>query len=311
MENIFPDRRIKLRHLEAFTAIARLGSLKAACAALNLTQPALSRTLKELETVLGVTLMTRDRGGVQLTPEGTVLLDHAVRGLAALRRGLDGVAQLREGAAEPLRVGALPSVSARLMPQAVARFRRLSPATPLTVEDGAHGALTAALRAGRLDLVIGRMGAPDSMAGLSFTQLYQERCICVARPGHPILDAPRLDPARLTAWPVLYPPPGSAIRPLVERWCLAQGIADFPEKIEAISGAFGRNYLRNSEALWFISEGVVARDIDDGQLVALPLDMTLTAGPVGLMTLSQATATRSQQLFAQAAHYTASSLPFP
>ncbi|SMX46745.1 pca operon transcription factor PcaQ [Maliponia aquimaris] len=303
------DRRIKLRHLEAVTAIARQGSLKEACLELNLTQPALSKTLKELEQVLGAALMIRDRGGVRLTPEGEVFLEFAGQSLAALRRGVAGVAEVRAGGGEVLRVGSLPSVAVRLMPRVVARFRQLSPATLLVLRDGTHGALTRELLAGSLDLVIGRMGAPDMMAGVSFTQLYQETVVCVARAGHPLLERPGLAPQDLAAWPVLYPPEGSAIRPLVDRWCLAQGLGPFRDRIDCVSGAFGRRFLRMSDALWFISEGVVAPEIADGALAALPLDLGLTAGPVGLMTRPESTASRSRQLFERALRHEAGALP--
>ncbi|MGP6087594.1 pca operon transcription factor PcaQ [Antarctobacter jejuensis] len=303
------DRRIKLRHLEAVTTIARHGSLKSACAELNLTQPALSKTLKELEELLGAVLMTRDRAGVRLTPEGEVFLEFAGQSLAALRRGISGVADVRQGGAEVLRVGALPSVAVRLMPRVVARFRQLSPATQLILRDGAHGALTRDLLAGSLDLVIGRMGAPETMAGVSFTQLYQERVVCVVRRGHPLATRDGFAPSELTDWPVLYPPEGSAIRPLVDRWCLAQGLGLFRDRIDCVSGAFGRRFLRISDAVWFISEGVVAPEIEDGALEALPLDLNLTAGPVGLMTRHDSAASRSRQLFERALRHEAETLP--
>ncbi len=302
------DRRIKFRHVECFATIERLGSLKAACAALNLSQPALSKTLKELEDILGARLMERDRGGVRLTPEGEVFLEFAGLSLAALRRGVDGVAALRAGEGDILRVGALPSVAARLMPPAVALFRRLSPDTRLDLQDGAHGQLTVRLRAGELDIVVGRLGAPAVMQGVSFTQLYQERVVCVTRPGHPLGGA-TTDPAALIRWPVLYPPDGAAIRPLLDRWCLAQGLPAFPDRIACVSGAFGRNYVAASDALWFISEGVVAQDLAEGRLVALPLDLGLTAGPVGLMTRPGTTETASQRLFARALERAVSELP--
>ncbi|KUF10101.1 pca operon transcription factor PcaQ [Pseudoponticoccus marisrubri] len=292
--------RIKTRHLEGFAAIARHGSLKAACASLHLSPPALSKTLKELEEILGVTLMSRDRGGVRLTPEGEVFLEFAGQSLAALRRGVEGVASLRRGGAELLRVGTLPSVAARLMPPAVARFAELSPTTRVVLRDGAHGALTDELRAGALDMVIGRMAGPEAMQGLSFTQLYLERVVCVARPGHPLVSAAGLNPADLSGWPVIYPPERAAIRPLVDRWCLAEGVTGLVRVVDSVSGAFGRSFLRECDALWFISEGVVARDVADGRLTVLPLEMGLTAGPVGLMTRPDSLASRSRDLFARA-----------
>ena len=300
-------RRIKYRHLECFAAIERLGSLKAASRELHLSQPALSKTLRELEAILNVRLMERDRSGVRLTAEGEVFSEFAALSLLALKRGVDGVAALREGAQQTLRIGTLPSVAARLLPAALRVFTRLSAGTQVILQDGAHGALTGQLRAGDLDAVIGRMGPTDAMQGLSFVQLYTESVVCVARPSHPLSGQP-VAPARLTDWPVIYPPEGAAIRPLLDRWCLANGLAAFPDRIESVSGAFGRNHVAATETLWFISRGVVEQDLAEGRLSALPLDLSLTAGPVGLMMRPDSPDAGTERLFARAVLQAAKSL---
>ena len=168
------NRRIKFRHLEAFICIARARSLKVAADSLNLTQPAVSKTLKELESILGVTLMERGRAGVQLRPEGEVFLQFAEQSTAALQNGLASITNLG-AAGGTLSVGALPSVAAQLVPRAVEIFRAGSPDTIVQIREGAHAFLTDHLRNGALDLVVGRLGRPDSMTGLSFTQLREEK----------------------------------------------------------------------------------------------------------------------------------------
>lgn len=291
------DRRIRLRHIQAFAEIVRQGSLKRAAEVLFLTQPAISRTIAELEEIVGARLLIRSRRGVSLTPQGEFFHGHALNALGALSQGLAGIG----GQADPglaLLVGALPSVSARLMPDVVAELQRAAPQLRLGIADGGHGHLTTLLRAGDLDVVIGRLGAPETMQGLSFTQLYLEDVAVVVRPGHPILDDPDL--RRIAEYPVLYPPATAAIFPLVERLLLSRGIVPPPRRIETVSGAFGRVHVRQSDAVWFISAGVVAREIADGRLVRLPLDTQLTKGPVGLMTRASLPETSAQLLFRQA-----------
>lgn len=298
------DRRIRLRHIQAFAEIVRQGSLKRAAEVLYLTQPAISRTIAELEEIVGARLLSRSRRGVSLTPQGEFFHGHALNALGALTQGLAGIG----GQADPglaLLVGALPSVSARLMPDVVAELQRVAPHLRLSIADGGHGHLTTLLRAGDLDVVIGRLGAPETMQGLSFTQLYLEDVAVVVRPGHPILSDPGSDSdgpdlRRIAEYPVLYPPRTAAIHPLVERLLLSRGIAPPPRRIETVSGAFGRVHVRQSDAVWFISAGVVAREIADGRLVRLPLDTELTKGPVGLMTRASQPETSAQLLFRQA-----------
>lgn len=261
--------------------IAREGSFKIAAEKLFLTQPAISKSVKELEEIIGATLMKRDRSGVSLTKEGEVFIHFAQMSLASLQQGFDGVEQAGRLGQQELTVGSLPSVAAWLMPKVATEFTVLAPQGMLRIIDGPHGYLVDRLRLGELDLVIGRLGRPETMQGVSFTQLYNEEVVFVVRPGHPLLAKPDL--ARIGEWQVIFPPQGSAIRPLVERFMISSGLGTLPNRLETVSGAFGRVYTRSSDAIWIISGGVVARDVAEGGLVQLPFGTEITKGPVGLM----------------------------
>ena len=292
-------RRIRFRHLRTFVEIARRKGLKPAAEALNMTQPAVSKVLKDLEEILGLTLLERDRGGARLTPPGEVFLQFAEQSLAALQHGLNSLEALQSGETSRLQIGALPSVAAKLLPEAVLRFRALSPGTLVVIEEGAHDTLVDRLRGGELDLVVGRLGAPESMAGLSFTQLYSEHVEIVTAAGHPLAGTDRL--AEIARWPVLYPPRRAAIRPLVDRLFVAHGIGELPDRIETVSEAFGRVMaLGPARAVWIISHGVVAADLAAGTLASLRLDRALTAGPVGIMARSEEVGPPVTRLFRKA-----------
>ncbi|MEP4768643.1 MAG: pca operon transcription factor PcaQ [Roseibium sp.] len=289
------DRRIKFRHIQCFVEIAQEHSLKLAADKLNLTQPAISKTLKELEEIIGACLMTRNRAGITLTKQGKVFLHFAQISLASLQQGLDGVEKEGEHARATLKVGALPSVAASFMPPVAREFADLAPKVMLQIMDGPHGYLIERLRLGEIDLVIGRLGRPMTMEGVSFTQLYSERVDFVVRAGHPLLDTP--DIKKIVGWPVIYPPEGAAIRPLVERYLIANGVGEIPNKIETVSGAFGRVYTRQSDAVWIISSGVVMNETLDGNLIRLPFDSDITKGPVGLMTRPDAQPSPAEHVF--------------
>jgi LysR family pca operon transcriptional activator len=289
------DRRIKFRHIQCFVEIAHERSLKLAADKLSLTQPAISKTLKELEDIIGATLMTRNRAGIALTKQGKVFLHFAQISLASLQQGLDGVEVEGEQARATLKVGALPSVAASFIPPVVREFSELAPSVLVKIMDGPHGYLIERLKLGELDLVIGRLGRPESMEGVSFTQLYSERVDLVVRKGHPLLDNP--DVKHIVDWPVIYPPDGSAIRPLVERFMIANGVGEIAHRIESVSGAFGRLYTRQTDAVWIISSGVVQTETEDGSLVRLPFDSDITKGPVGLMTRPNTQQSPEVQIF--------------
>lgn len=291
------DSRIKFRHLDAFSAIARAGSLKTAAEELHLSQPAISKTLKELETIVGASLMERNRSGARLTQDGALFLQFAEQSTAALRHGLRS---LRAGgaAASHLRVGGLPSVASSLLPRAADSFARANPDTLLEIHEGPHNDLTARLRAGRLDLVVGRLGRPDTMQGLLFRQLYSEEVVVVAAPQSPALSVRSFD--GLDAFRVLYPPADSAIRPLVARMLIAQGVPLFINRIETASAAFGRAFvLSDPHTVWIISRGVVAGDLASGQLARLDIGTGPTVGAVGIMNVADDVPTAAMRSFSR------------
>lgn len=291
------DRRIKFRHLEAFTTIARELSLTRAAARLALTQPAISRTLKELEDILGTTLMARSRAGVRLTAEGEIFLQFAEQSTAALQQGMRSLRGDR-AAAGRLRIGALPSVASGLLVQAAKVFLERHPETLLDVVEGPHEVLLGRLRSGALDLVIGRLGQPDTMDGLSFRQLYAEEVVVVCRADSPAAGI--RDFADLSALKVLYPPKESAIRPLIARMLIARGVPLFPDRIETASSSFGRAMLLSDPGLvWFISRGVIADDLRTGRIVALDLDMAATVGAVGIMSRSDEVPSALSRVFSR------------
>lgn len=302
------DIRVKFRHLNTFVEVARQKSVGRAAEILLISQPAVSKTLRELEAALGVRLIERDGRGIRVTRFGEVFLQHAGESLGALRRGIDSVARAQASVEPPLRVGALPTVAARIVPIAVERFMAMRTGAAVKVVSGENTVLLEQLRSGELDLVVGRLAAPDLMKGLSFAHLYAEQVVFAVRPGHPLCAAGAFDFARIREFTVLMPTRNSVIRPFVERFLIAHGIGDLPAEIETVSDAFGRGMLRQCDAIWIISEGVVEPDRVAGTIAVLPIDTSETRGSVGLTTRAEVTISATTTLLARSVRETVSAL---
>lgn len=300
------DPRIKLRHLTCFLEVARLKSVVNAADVLNISQPAASKTIQELEQVLGGSLFDRSKRNLFLTPFGEVFYRYAATSMAALRQGIDLARGTHDAAI--VRVGALPTVSARILPSAVQAFTATASGVHTRVITGPNDYLLTLLRTGDVDLVIGRMAEPDVMLGLSFEHLYSERVVFVVRPGHPLLAERSFDLSMVERYQALVPPPGSVIRRLVERMLVANGVTELRDEVETVSNAFGRAYVRQTDAIWIISEGVVAEDIADGHLMLLPVDTSETTGPVGLTTRTDMVSTLAAESLKQAVRDAAANL---
>lgn len=276
------DAAVRLRHLSTFVAVARAGSMSRAARALNVTQPAVSKTLRELETLLGVALFDRSGRTISLSRFGSLFLRHAEAGLNSFDEGARALSSARDPSSLPLRIGALPTVSSRLMPEAVRLFLGEGLGAVPRIVTGPNDHLLHLLREGQLDIVIGRMAEPETMAGFHFQPLYAEPLCLAVRPGHPLLDRGRLRPEDIAACLLILPPPGSVIRAAVDRFLLVSGIPPASRIVESVSLAFGRTFVRETDAVWFISEGVVGHDMAEGTLARLPLDMRTTVGAVGV-----------------------------
>ncbi|WP_439122777.1 pca operon transcription factor PcaQ [Marivita sp.] len=286
------DHRIRIRHLRCFLETARLGSLSAAAGVLNVSQPAASKTIRELEDILGKPLFDRTHRRLALTSVGRVFQQHAGAAMAELSRAqslvMDTPSQITR-----LSVGVLPTAATSLMPRAALAFRDSHPNCLLRVSTGPNWLLMSQLRESSLDLVVGRMGNAEVMQHLSFHHLYSEDIAAVVRPGHSLIDTDQPMGA-LEGYPLLLPPPGAVIAPLVRALLSRHGVTSQSAAFESVSLAFGRRVVQSSDAVWFISRGVVEDELDAGTLRALPLGNDLRGGPIGISMRSDGVLTDEQ-----------------
>lgn len=291
---------IKLRHIRAFLDIAFDGNLSAVARRQGISQPALSRTLAEIEDLLGVALFRREKRRLALTEAGAVFRGHASLGLQALEAG---AAALRPGAGgNTIRVGILPTAATRLFPIVALRFRETQPETLLKIETGPHSYLLRLLRDGEIDLMIGRMPVASEMAGLTFEHLYEEEIVLVARAGHPMAQHPV--PALLQAVPLILPPEGALIRRAVNDYLVSLGLPAVRPAFETVALAVGRGILAGSDAVWFISRGVVADEVERGDLIVLPTGARFLSGSVGVTRRQAGPVVRGLDLLVRLCHDT-------
>lgn len=293
------NQSVKFRHLTTFLEVARQKSVGKAADILSVTQPAVTRTIRELEEAIGVPVFEKEGRGIKLTHFGEIFLRHAGESVASVKRGMDAVMLVQKNQGPPLRIGALPTASATFMPEAVTRFMKMETGSPITVVTGENRWLLEALRVGDLDLVVGRMASPEHMQGLVFEPLYTEEVVFVVRAGHPALPRQALSLELFDSCLLLMPTRRSVIRPLVDRLLLTHGISTLPNAIETVSDSFGRAMVARHDAIWIISKGVVAAELKSGGFVRLNVDMIETQGAVGITTRLGMDTTSSVQLFLQ------------
>ncbi|AXS42773.1 LysR family transcriptional regulator [Breoghania sp. L-A4] len=269
-----------MRHIRCFLEVAEHGSITKAAASLNTVQPALSRTLRELESELGQTLFERTGQGLILTPAGENFRRHALAGMSQIDRGIQ---QARGFANAPaVNVGILPNVARTLLPPAVARLKALSPGIDMRLHSTTARQMLQHLRTGKIDFVVGRLMSLEHLTGISFEQLYSEPLLFVARRDHPITRERNLTIDDIDRQLVIIPVADTIIRRELDRFTFARGLVEFSNKIETVSFEFIRSFLASNDAVACIPMGAVRQELASGQLVQLDIHGEELMGSVGL-----------------------------
>jgi DNA-binding transcriptional LysR family regulator len=291
MEDSAFDSRIRLRHLRCFVTVAQEGNMGRAAQRLHLTQPAVSKTLAELEELAGPRLFERGRQGARLTPAGREFLVHAIAVLDALDAAAQALAHRGVKQKRPLRVAALPSVADDLLAPVVTSFCLEESGTGIVLQTATNTALMAMLNAGEADLALGRMSDPEMMVGLSFELLYMEPLVLAARIGHPLLRESAVTLAQALAYPLVVPLQGTVPRQNAEAWLAMVGLTLPGNCIETMSGSLASQLTRQSDALWCTPAGAVRAAAADGSLALAPLPPAAQQEAVGLLRRADAAST--------------------
>lgn len=189
---------MELTPLRAFREVCRLGSISAAAEYLGYTQSAVSRQLAGLEAQLGRPLLRRHARGVQPTAAGEILLTHAVGILAQVDRAVADV-DAADSWPGPLRVGAVPTASARLLPAALAAFNRDRPDARVTFAEEVTPRLVPRLLDGTIDLAVITdypPGLPPA-DGLALTHLLDDHLRCALPTTHRLAGQDVIELAQL------------------------------------------------------------------------------------------------------------------
>ena len=180
---------MKIHHLRDVLAVAEHGSLRAAARRLGVAQPALTRSIRELERELGTALFERHSTGVVITEIGERFIRRASAAQSELRRAREEVGQLRGQTHGSVSVclSTVPHIA--LLPEALRPFRKRYPGVHLDIFDGVFPTHERALRDGTLDCYIGPPPEAPAASGLVVEKLFDNRRVIIGRKGHPLARA--------------------------------------------------------------------------------------------------------------------------
>lgn len=205
---------IRLHQLRDLLAVVETGSLRAAARRLGLTQPSLTKSLRQLEEQTALALLVRSKHGVTLTGAGQRLVEHARAIESEIRRTAEDLELLRGGAAKSVSIGISMSASHDFVARAIASLRGREPQLQVQVFEGVQAKLIADVRQGVVDFAVMPVGDRNDVSDLRVRPLFHTRVVVVGRVGHPCATARGLADLADCEW--ITPRRGGALDRMVE-----------------------------------------------------------------------------------------------
>jgi DNA-binding transcriptional LysR family regulator len=253
---------MELRHLRYFVAVGREENVSRAALKLHVSQPALSRQMRDLEDELGFLLLTRDAKSVRLTEAGRAFLSEARAVLERVEEAVKAARAIATGARGELHIGYAPSLTARFLPRALRAFQARSPGVRVKLHDLSTEEMLAGLREGALQMAFVARH-PALLRGLRFEELARDSfCLAVA-PKHPLAGRRAVKLAEVAREPLI-----------------TYSRKDYPDAHENLAAMFStlKSKPRIAEEHDSVSSLIAAVEAGNGVAIA-PQSLACTAGP--------------------------------
>ena len=288
MANPPPDLRLpprlKTRQLTLLMHLDDRRSILGAAQAANMTQPAASKLLAELEDTLGVALFVRHARGVEPTWYGDVLLRHAKNALMELRQAQQEIADLKAGLTGHASIGTVVTSATSLVPMAVAQLKARSPRLLVNIEMDFSEVLVRQLLEGKFDVVVARVHHQERLADLIFEPFGEEAHAMYARADHPLVRKRGLALKDLAGQSWVLPPRGNVLRDRLTVLFVEQRLELPRQLVETASLPVIISLLQMSEMISALPSEVVRPYCESGVLKQLPIKLDLRLGEAGIIT---------------------------
>ncbi len=290
-------RRIKLQHLHVLMTVVQAGSMKKAAALLNTSQPAISRSIAELEHTIGVRLLDRNTQGIEPTEYGRAMLKHGVAAFDELKQGVENIELLADPGTGEVRIGSTPYIGEIFVSAVIKRLSRRYPRIVFhLVTADETNKLYRELSERNIDLLIARRGDLFTDEKLGFEVLYDSSFVVVAGARNPWVRRRRIALAELVNESWVLPPPEGILGPAYLEIFRASGL-DYP-RIAVFAAPPGvRLNLVATGRFLTIMQIAVLRLSKRPEIKVLPVKLQHARVPVGIVTLKNRTLSPIVQLF--------------
>lgn len=264
------DRHVRLRHLRLLVAIEFAGRLTVAANTLHVSQPAISKALIELETLIGEPLFERTSKGLVATRSGATLIRASRLILSELDRASLEMQQLESKLAKTLVVGAMPTTAMTFLASALAMFSKLNPSITVQVEEEPMPLLLPKLVAGKLDLIVGGQVRAAVPEGIRTVDLYTDLMQIAISKKHPLAKAKSPTWSKMMEYPWVLPPPNNAVSIEFYSALRRLNLTAPSNLIEALGSDMTLSFMEEAQALSLLPEKLI--QVLQSRGILVPID---------------------------------------
>lgn len=279
---------LKMNHLQLILAIEDHKQISAAAQALNISQPAASRLLGEIESILKVPLCARAARGVELTQYGEALARRARTIFLELRETAREITELKTGSGGSVSIGSVTGPALKLAVPAIRQVSAAYPGIEINIQIENSNVLVRELLAARHDFVLGRIPDDQNRRLFNFVEIGAEDVCLIVREGHPILEKTQVQLSELPLYDWVFQPPGTLLRRSMEDSFLSAGIPLPATIINTSSIILTISIVRNTNAVAAVARDVATLISDNGTeagaIRILPATFGISMRPYGLIT---------------------------
>jgi DNA-binding transcriptional LysR family regulator len=272
-------RWLKIKHLVLVHSLAKTRNMHTTAEHMNVTQPAISKLLRDLEDLLGFPLFERQTRTLVLTELGVFVARYARITLEDTESFVDQVNKLRKGGHGHLKIGTIFAATSAVLPEAIASIKRKRPLLSIEVIEQTSNQLLEMLEQKKLDLIIARFTDED-YPSLEFTPLGPEPFCLVANSKHPLCQLEEVPTEALNEWPwVMYP-----FNTPMERAFTMFNIPSPTNTVETISMQTFLQLLQSGPMLAMLPDSMVQSQLQNGQLKVLDTPFRVESQDYGVIT---------------------------
>lgn len=290
------SHRVTHQHLHTVIALMESQTQTRAAQQLGLSQPAITRTLREIENLIGHPLFLRTPRGMQPTPRGEQLFRRAKLALAEVRAVADDIAAHVGQMQGKVAIGILPLSSTVLVPRAISLALADHPELRISVTEGTYDSQLAALRCGDVDLIVGALRG--STEDLKVETLFDDQLVVCVRAGHPLAGRPSITLADLPPQAWVMPKPGTPARDRFEQVFDRAGLPLPTHAVEACSLFTVRDLLLESDRAALVSPFQLHHELAAQTLCRLPIPLAESARTISFASRVDTEPTAAVRAFA-------------